>query len=335
MSSSSLTLSAVGFPVAGVFSLGASYVMVSRIERLAGRFGLSEAILGLLVAVAADAPEITSSVTASSHGQQGIGIGVVVGSNVFNLAALLGLGALVARRIHLYRRVVAFEGATAIWIAAVTVLVVAAGWPAAVGLVLVLAGVVPYVLVLAADTALLRRFGLSQRAAQWLAETVVEEEEELAQGIYPLPAGRQDAVVLAASLIVVVLASAVMERTGETVGDHLHLSSLVIGGIVLAAVTSLPNAVGAVFLASRGRGSAVLSEAMNSNMINVVAGLFVPGLFLGLGRASGQGNLVTVWCLALTAVSLAVALARRGLSRWDGLGVIAGYLAFVAVAVTY
>ena len=59
------------------------------------RLGLSEALLGLVAALAADTPEVTSAVTALAHGQHDVGTGVVLGSNVFNLAALIGLGAVV------------------------------------------------------------------------------------------------------------------------------------------------------------------------------------------------------------------------------------------------
>ena len=44
----------------GVVALGASFLLVSRLERLAARMRLSEAALGLVVALAADSPEITS-----------------------------------------------------------------------------------------------------------------------------------------------------------------------------------------------------------------------------------------------------------------------------------
>ena len=85
--------------VAGVaVSLSASWLLVSRLERLGERAGLSEAWLGLVAALAADAPEITSAVTALARGQSSIGAGVVIGSNVFNLAALLGLSALLTGR---------------------------------------------------------------------------------------------------------------------------------------------------------------------------------------------------------------------------------------------
>ena len=61
---------------------------------------------------------------ALSHGQGAVGAGVVVGSNVFNLAALLGLGALVAGRFGLHRKVVLLSGTVAVWVALVCMLTV-------------------------------------------------------------------------------------------------------------------------------------------------------------------------------------------------------------------
>ena len=116
--------------VAGVaVSLSASWLLVSRLEWLGERAGLSEAWLGLVAALAADAPEITSAVTALARGQSSIGAGVVIGSNVFNLAALLGLSAVVAGRIAFHRRVVLLGGVPGVWVAVVCLLTVAAVVP--------------------------------------------------------------------------------------------------------------------------------------------------------------------------------------------------------------
>ena len=103
-----------------------------------------------------------------------------------------------------------------------------------------------------------------------------------------------------------------------------------IGALVLAGVTSLPNAVSALYLAVRGRGAATLSIALNSNALNVTVGLLLPGLLVGLGAPSGQGTLVAAWYLGLTAVTLGCAYTGRGLRRIHGALIIAGYLAFVA-----
>src|ERR1700758_206230 len=120
--------------VAGVaVSLAGSWLLVSRLERLADRAGFSEAWLGLVAALAADAPEITSAVTALSRGQASVGAGVIVGSNVFNLAALLGLAAVVAGWVGFHRRVVALAGGPAVWIAGTCLLTAAGAVNAVVG----------------------------------------------------------------------------------------------------------------------------------------------------------------------------------------------------------
>lgn len=332
---SSLLSATVAFSAAAVIALGASFLLVSRLERLAGQLRLSEAGLGLIVALAADSPEITSAITASTHGQTSIGAGVVLGSNVFNLAALLGLGAIVAGKITLHRSVVVLDGVTAVGVAVVSVVAVSTGLGAPLGLFLVLIVVVPYVVVSTSSLKTLLWLRIPRHAITWLRQAVAEEESELAEAIHPTQRGRFDVIVGVASLVIVVVASAVMERSAETLGKHFNLSSLVVGGIILAAVTSLPNAVGAVYLASRGRSTAVLSEAMNSNMLNVLVGLLLPGIFVGLGRSTGSGTLVAVWYGCLTIVTLTMAFTGRGLSRRQGPVIVLGYIAFVVVATTW
>jgi hypothetical protein len=128
----------------------------------------------------------------------------------------------------------------------------------------------------------------------------------------------------------VIVASVTMEQSASALGQRYAVPQIVTGGLVLAAVTSLPNAVAAVYLAARGRGAATLSTALNSNTLNVVAGLLLPGALIGLGPASGQAGLVTAWYVALSLAVLALAWRYRGLGRGAGLLVIAAYAVFAA-----
>jgi cation:H+ antiporter len=310
-------------------SLAASWLLVSRLERLGERAGFSEAWLGLVAALAADAPEITSAVTALARGQPSVGAGVVIGSNVFNLAALLGLAAVVAGWIAFHRRVVLLGGVPAVWVAAVTLLTVTVVTPAA-GLALIVVVFVPYVAVLGMRRDQLESLPLPARWIRWLVAAIHEEEADLAEAVRPRRGTWQDAVVAVLALVAVVGASTVMELAATAVGRRYGVADIVTGGLVLAIVTSLPNAVAAVYLARRGRGAAVLSIALNSNAINVVAGLLIPATIAGLGPPSGQGTLVAAWYAGLTVLALALAYRGRGLGRAAGAAIIAGYLAFVA-----
>jgi cation:H+ antiporter len=317
-------------------SLAASSVLIVRLERIGARIGLTEASLGLLAALAADTPEITSAVTALSRGQRDIGVGVVIGSNVFNLAALLGLGAVVAGGIRLRRPVVLVEGAVGIWLALVALAVLVGHVPPAIGLAAALAVFVPYAVVSALRPAHRATLLLPARIRALVVTGVAESEQDMSaaeRDLAAIPgrrvAGRRDVVHALLAVLVVILASAEMERTLTELGSRWHVSSAIVGAVVLAAVTSLPNAVAAVYLARRGRGSATLSEAMNSNTINTVVGFLVPATLIGIGTVSTASRTVGLWYAGLTAATLVTAYILRAIPRVAGYLVIAAYVVFV------
>ena len=324
-------LSFFAFVVGAVVSLVTSWVLVSRLERVGERLGLSEALLGIVAAVAADAPEITASITALAHHQATIGAGVVLGSNVFNLAALLGLGAVIAGRISLHRKVVVLGGTVAMLVAVTCLFSVGGQLSAGAGLALVLAILVPYIVLLGAHRSILRRLGHATRWTAWLSAAIVEEESELEEAIHPRRGTGGDALMAGVALVVVVAASIAMERGAASLGVHFAVPEIIVGGLVLAAVTSLPNAVSAVYLARRGRGAATLSTALNSNSLNVTAGLLLPAAIIGLAKPSGSGLLVAGWYVGLTALTLVLSYSGHGLRRTSGGLIIAAYALFVAL----
>lgn len=324
-------LSTSTFVVGAAVSLATSWVLVSRLERVGERLRLSEALLGMVAAVAADAPEITASITALAHHQATIGAGVVLGSNVFNLAALLGLGAVVAGRISLHRKVVVLGGTVAMLVAVTSLFSVGGQLSAGAGLAVVLAILVPYIVLLGAHRSLLGRLGLATRRTAWLSAAIVEEESELEEAIHPRRGTQRDALMAGAALVVVVAASIAMERGASSLGAHFAVPEIVVGGLVLAAVTSLPNAVSAIYLARRSRGAATLSTALNSNSLNVTAGLLIPATIVGLAEPSGSGLLVAGWYVGLTALTLVLSYSGHGLGRTSGGLIIAAYALFVAL----
>lgn len=317
------------FVVGAIVSLSTSWVLVTRLERVGERLGFSEASLGMVAALAADTPEITASVTAITHHQQTVGAGVVLGSNVFNLAALLGLGAVAAGRITLHRRVVVLGGTVAVVVAVVCLLSVGGQVSAGVGLSVVLVVLLSYVALLAAHRSILTHLHLPERWSNWLGMAIAEEESELEEAIRPERGTGRDAVTVVIALVVVVVASVAMERGASALGTHFGVPEIVLGGLVLAAVTSLPNAVSAVYLARRGRGAAALSTALNSNSLNVAAGLLIPAVIIGLAKPSASGTLVASWYVGLTVLTLSLAYVGRGLGHASGGVIIAAYLAFV------
>jgi cation:H+ antiporter len=188
---------------------------------------------------------------------------------------------------------------------------------------------VPYLVLLGAGARQLHRLPVARRWEGWLAVAISEEEQELEEIIHPPHGRRRDVFLAAAALVVVVLASVIMEQSGTSIGTHFGIPQIVTGGVVLAAVTSLPNAVAAVYLAARGRGAAMLSTTLNSNALNVAAGLLLPATITGLGPTSVHAVLIAVWYLGLTAAALAFAYRDGGVRRATGAFIIGSYLVFL------
>lgn len=89
----------VVFLVGGLAILvGGAQLLVDAATDMAEALGVSELVIGLtVVAVGTSLPELATSVVAALRGQRDIAVGNVVGSNIFNLLAVLGPTAMVAR----------------------------------------------------------------------------------------------------------------------------------------------------------------------------------------------------------------------------------------------
>ncbi len=76
--------------------LGARWLVQSAVD-IASSFGISEAVIGLtIVAAGTSLPEVMTSIVATIKGERDIAIGNVVGSNIFNILAVLGLSGLLS-----------------------------------------------------------------------------------------------------------------------------------------------------------------------------------------------------------------------------------------------
>src|SRR4051812_10490660 len=103
--------------------LAASSVFAGRLDHIGMRLGFPEALLGLLTALAADAPELASAVTALVENRHTVAVGVVIGASTFNIAAMLGLSAVVTARIRARHESLELEAFVGLWMIAVAVAV--------------------------------------------------------------------------------------------------------------------------------------------------------------------------------------------------------------------
>jgi Ca2+/Na+ antiporter len=164
-------------------------------------------------------------------------------------------------------------------------------------------------------------------------EHASQEQQDARRDEFASPATALDALAVVPALAAVVGGAYGMVAAAQSLGDRWNVSDLVIGALVLAALTSIPNLIAAVRLARHGRGAACVSESLNSNNANILVGLCVPALILGLGSASGIEVFAACWMVGMTAVVVALGFGD-GLTRREGVAIIALYVAFVVVVAT-
>lgn len=93
----SATMSAVWIIIGLACLIGGSNLFVEGATQVAAQLGVSEAVIGLtIVAGGTSLPELATSVVSARKGNSGIAIGNVLGSNVFNILAILGVTGLIS-----------------------------------------------------------------------------------------------------------------------------------------------------------------------------------------------------------------------------------------------
>jgi cation:H+ antiporter len=322
-------------------TLGAARTFTRRLDRLGLAFGFPEALLGLLTALAADGPELSSALIALIKGDHSVSVGVVVGASTLNLATMIGLSALLAGAVALSRSTLALEGAMGL---AATLLAgaVLLGWLDPILGVLLLACVaVPYLLVLVDGSQLLARLPLPARMRAGLVSILSEraaahapdaDEEDAAPTTAQVRPHHALWIIL--DLTLIVAGSFGMVQAAVSLGQHWGVSGALVGVLALGPLTSLPNAFTGVRLGLARRGAALVSETFNSNTINLAGGVMVPALFVAVASASSIERVNLAWLLGMTCVSLLCLARPRGAGRRAGALLVLLYVGFVVLQLT-
>lgn len=306
----SLILGAVG----GVMlCFGADY-LVRGGAALARAIGVPTLVIGLtVVAFGTSAPELVVSVDAAYRGSGEIAIGNVVGSNICNIALILGVSALV-RPLPVNKSL--FKLDLPMMLASSLLLTL---WCVLRGGVSPMGGVIFCVILVAY---LVRRFYNARHDAAEAAVLASEAEEAPAMRWY----AAAGLTVLAAAMLI--LGGKLFVSGAVTAARLLHVSEAVIGLTVVALGTSLPELATGVAAARRGECDIAVGNVVGSNLFNVLCILGVSPLVSPLrsGDVTFFDFGVMVGCSLLL---YAMMLKGKSISRRAGGWLLAIYILYV------
>merc|ERR550525_1295891 len=107
----------------------------------------------------------------------------------------------------------------------------------------------------------------------------------------PKPSARWFLVTFALSLLWIALLAFFMVWWVEILGEVCHIPTVVMGFTLLAAGTSIPDAVSSVAVARAGEGDMAISSSIGSNIFDILVGLPIPWIIkIAFVEMAANGN---------------------------------------------
>lgn len=284
-------------------------VLISGASALARRLGVRPIIVGLtVVAFGTSAPELVVSLFAGLQGRSEVAVANVVGSNIFNIGAILGLAAMIRPlKVHVdaVRREIPFMLGSALLLG-----------------------------VLCADGKIGRLDGAILLGGFFLFmfKTFSWSKSVGRNAVEPAPSRRRFAgLAFVSGLVLLVVGAWLFVGGAIAVARHLRISELVIGLTIVAAGTSLPELAASVMAAWRGEDDIAVGNVTGSNIFNI---LFILGLCavwrpLDIDRAAGMRDLGAMVLFSIVLIPVM----RTGfvISRAEGALLFAAYTGYTVL----
>lgn len=280
---------------------------------LATRVGISPLIAGLtIVAFGTSAPELSVSLSSALGGHADIALGNVVGSNIFNIAVILGIAALI-QPLQIHLSVIRRDIPVMILSSAIAFgCILYAGFSRFTGAGLLL-GLILY---------LVSAIRSGKNVSNSSDETSIDAPPLLSKSWWI------DSLVIMAGLGILLIGSRLFIDGATFLAKSLGVSDAVIGLTVVAAGTSLPELATSVVAALRGQSDIAIGNIVGSNIFNILCILGVTALVSPID-ASDIGMRDGLVMLFLSILLLPFALTNQTLSRGEGaifIALYAGYL---------
>jgi cation:H+ antiporter len=291
---------------------GAAEALVYGAASLARRIGLSPLVIGLtVVSIGTSLPELVVGLEAALTGTGDLALGNVVGSNIGNIALILGLAAL-ARPIAVEAQVVRVDGPILVAVSLVFAGLTLDGALGRVDGALLVVGIVGYVL-------------YTVWAAQDPDTSVAETFDDEVPGTHSVGL---DLGLLVLGLVGLVAGAHLLVLGAVSIAEGLGVGPLVIGLTIVAVGTSLPELATSLVAARRGRGDIAVGNAVGSSIFNLLGILGVTVLVQPLSTAT-LGALDIGVMLGVSVLILPLFRTDWTLSRWEGALLVACYLAYL------
>ncbi len=310
-----------------ILVLGAE-TLVRGSARLALRLGLSPLFIGLtLVAFGTSTPELVVSLEAALRGFPSLAVGNVVGSNIFNIAIVLGVAAIISP-IPVHGNLVQREVPIVIALTAILFALAHFGAVTRAEAALLLVGFVIY----------------SIWSYRWAREEAISAQAITLSSTLSVsvsgagrllePSARAvliDLVFVAVGLAALAAGSRWVVDGAEEIARIADVSDTVIGLTVVAVGTSLPELATSVVAAIRKQTEIAVGNVLGSNIFNILVILGLTGLVHPVPVVDRLVRIDIPVAMGFAVACFPILLSSRRISRLEGVCLVLAYIGYAVL----
>ncbi|MCX4191020.1 calcium/sodium antiporter [Methylophaga sp. OBS1] len=289
----------------------------------ARHFGMPALLIGMvIVGFGTSAPEMVVSALASSQGNPGIALGNAYGSNITNIALILGITALISP-IAVHSQVLRKE------LPILTIITFAAAWQLWDGNLSRMDAIVLLLIF-----AVLMGWTIWQGMQKKTDEFGTEMEQELEQQQMPI---KRAVFWLITGLLLLILSSRVLVWGAVEIATALGVSDLIIGLTIVAVGTSLPELASSVIAARKGEHDIALGNIIGSNLFNTLAVVGIAGSIapMAVSQELLYRDVMTMIVLTLSLFVFGYGLGKQGrINRIEGGILLSAYVGYTVYLIT-
>ena len=282
-------------------------------SNLAIKIGITPLVVGLtVVAFGTSTPELVVSLKAALLGNSSISLGNVVGSNIANIALILGVAALI-RPLDVHAKVIMREIPIMIGISILLLLLLIDGELGFIDGLIFVIGLIVYLVV---NVLIARK------------EKNPEIDSEFSEGLKSKLGIPVSIVLMIAGLGLLILGANLFVQSAVAIAKIFNVSDAIIGLTIVAIGTSLPELITSIVAAYKKEADIAIGNVVGSNIFNILGILGITALIIPI--SSVGISYVDLGVMLFTAIIL-FPLSRTGfsISRFEGALLLAGYGGYI------
>ena len=303
-------------------------LLVTGASQLASRFGVSPMIVGLtIVGFGTSAPELVVNIIGGLRGESALAFGNVIGSNISNLALVLGAAAML-QSIEIEGSVIRREVPLLLLITTIMTVMaldnVLEGGTARIGVsdaVVLLLLFSLFVYVTVQDVVLSKKNDALLTEIEGSPMVITER------------VSRYHWAFVVAGFVLLFVGGEMTVRYSVTFASALGVSTTLVGLFVVAIGTSLPELITSVIAAWRKESDLALGNILGSNMFNSL--IVLPASALAGTVTIPQGgvqDLAVSWLFAAALIPIFL-IGRARLGRTSGIMLLLAYAAYAVMRI--